>query len=194
MAPCRKALELGLPAGRQPAIEATLAARLSALERWEEVVEVYRGAVSRRPADGLARSVSERRSCTCRDRAADAEPELREAIRLRPDDAEAQVLLGDRPRAARTRGGRRGRVRAGPASGCDRSRPPPGGAPAYDAARVAARGGRSRSALARVLQPGRDPVDAQRHQIAHRVALGSRRRARGGAAASLTCTKLMGST
>jgi Flp pilus assembly protein TadD len=29
------------------------------------------------------------------DRAAEAEPELREAIRLRPDDAEAQVLLGD---------------------------------------------------------------------------------------------------
>jgi Flp pilus assembly protein TadD len=29
------------------------------------------------------------------DRAAEAEPELREAARLRPEDAEAQVLLGD---------------------------------------------------------------------------------------------------
>jgi tetratricopeptide (TPR) repeat protein len=95
MAPCRKALELGLPAGRQPAIEATLAARLSALERWEEVVEVYRGAVSRRPADGLARIRLGAALLHMQDRAEDAEPELREAIRLRPDDPEAQVLLGD---------------------------------------------------------------------------------------------------
>ena len=95
VAPCRKALELGLPVTRQPAIEATLAARLSALERWDEVVEVYRGAVSRRPADGLARIRLGAALLHMQDRAADAEPELREAARLRPDDAEAQVLLGD---------------------------------------------------------------------------------------------------
>lgn len=95
VAPCRKALELGLPAGRQPAIEATLAARLSSLERWDEVVEVYRGAVSRRPGDGQARIRLGAALLHMQDRAAEAEPELREAIRLRPDDAEPQVLLGD---------------------------------------------------------------------------------------------------
>jgi tetratricopeptide (TPR) repeat protein len=94
VAPCRKALE---PARRRAAARdrATLAARLSALERWEDVVEVYRGAVSRRPADGLARIRLGAALLHMQDRAADAEPELREAIRLRPDDAEAQVLLGD---------------------------------------------------------------------------------------------------
>ena len=95
MAPCRKALELGLPVTRQPAIEATLASRLSSLERWDEVVEVYRGAVARRPADGVARIRLGAALLHMQDRAADAEPELREAARLRPDDAEAQVLLGD---------------------------------------------------------------------------------------------------
>ena len=95
VAPCRKALELGLPAGRQPAIEATLAARLSSLERWDEVVDVYRGAASRRPTDGQARIRLGAALLHMQDRAADAEPELREAVRLRPDDAEAQVLLGD---------------------------------------------------------------------------------------------------
>ncbi|HZM49497.1 MAG TPA: hypothetical protein VFE68_03360 [Vicinamibacteria bacterium] len=95
MAPCRKALELGLPAGRQPAIEATLAARLSSLERWDEVVDVYRGAVSRRPTDGQARIRLGAALLHMQDRAADAEPELREAARLRPEDAEARVLLGN---------------------------------------------------------------------------------------------------
>jgi tetratricopeptide (TPR) repeat protein len=92
---CRRALELGLPAARQPAIEAALAARLSSLDRWDEVVEVYRGAVSRRPADAQARVRLGAALLHMRDRAAEAEPELREAVRLRPADAEAQVLLGN---------------------------------------------------------------------------------------------------
>jgi Flp pilus assembly protein TadD len=95
VAACRRALELGLPATRQPAIEATLASRLSTLERWDEVVEVYRGAVSRRPADGQARIRLGAALLYMQDRAAEAEPELREATRLRPDDAEAHVLLGN---------------------------------------------------------------------------------------------------
>jgi Flp pilus assembly protein TadD len=95
IAPCRKALELGLPVTRQPAIESVLAARLSSLERWDEVVDLYRGAVSRRPTDGEARLRLGAALLHMQDRAADAEPELREAARLRPDDPEAQVLLGD---------------------------------------------------------------------------------------------------
>jgi tetratricopeptide (TPR) repeat protein len=95
VAACREALELGLPPARQPAIEATLASRLSSLERWDEIVEVYRGAVSRRPADGQARIRLGAALLHMQDRAADAEPELREAIRLRRNDAEAHVLLGD---------------------------------------------------------------------------------------------------
>lgn len=94
MAACRKALELGLPPARQPAIEATLASRLSSLERGDEIVEVYRGAVSRRPADGQARIRLGAALLHMQDRAADAEPELRQAVRLRPEDAEAQALLG----------------------------------------------------------------------------------------------------
>jgi Flp pilus assembly protein TadD len=95
LAPCRKALELGLPVTRQPAIEATLAARLSSLQKWDEVLDVYRGAVSRRPADGEARLRLGAALLHMQDRAAEAEPELREAIRLRPEDPEPQVLLGD---------------------------------------------------------------------------------------------------
>jgi tetratricopeptide (TPR) repeat protein len=95
VAACRKALELGLPPARQPAIEATLASRLSSLERWDEIVEVYRGAVSRRPADGQARIRLGAALLHMQDRAAEAEPELREAVRLRSADAEAQALLGN---------------------------------------------------------------------------------------------------
>ena len=95
VAACRSALELGLPAARQPAIEATLASRLSTLERWGEVIDVYRGAVSRRPADGQARIRLGAVLLHMQDRAAEAEPELREATRLRPADAEAHALLGN---------------------------------------------------------------------------------------------------
>jgi tetratricopeptide (TPR) repeat protein len=91
---CRRALELGLPAPRQPAVEATLASRLAALERWDDVIAVYRGAVSRRPADAAVRLRLGAALLHMQDRAADAEPELREAIRLAPDDPEAHVLLG----------------------------------------------------------------------------------------------------
>ena len=95
LAACRQALELGLPPARQPAIEATLASRLSSLDRWDEVIDVYRGAVSRRPADGQARIRLGAALLHMQDRAAEAEPELREATRLRPDDAEAHILLGN---------------------------------------------------------------------------------------------------
>ena len=95
VAACRRALELGLPAARQPAIEATLGARLAALGRGDDVVEVYRGAVSRRPADGEAHLRLGAALLHMQGRAAEAEPTLREAIRLRPEDAEAQALLGN---------------------------------------------------------------------------------------------------
>jgi cytochrome c-type biogenesis protein CcmH/NrfG len=95
IAACRRALELGLPPSRQPAVEATLASRLADLQRWDEVAEVYRGAVARRPADGLARLRLGAALLHMQDRASEAEPALREAVRLRPEDAEAQVLLGE---------------------------------------------------------------------------------------------------
>jgi tetratricopeptide (TPR) repeat protein len=95
VAACRRALELGVPPARQPAIEAALAARLASLERWDEVVEVYRGAVSRRPGDAQVRIRLGAALLHMQDRAAEAEPELREAVRLRPSDAEAQALLGN---------------------------------------------------------------------------------------------------
>jgi tetratricopeptide (TPR) repeat protein len=92
---CRHALELGLPAARQAAIEAALASRLGALDRWDDVVEVYRGAVARRPTDGEARLRLGTALLHMEDRAKEAEPELREAARLLPGDAEARVLLGN---------------------------------------------------------------------------------------------------
>jgi tetratricopeptide (TPR) repeat protein len=92
---CRRALELGLPSARQPAIEAALASRLASLERWDDVVEVYRGAASRRPGDAQARVRLGAALLHMQDRAAEAETELREAVRLRPEDAEAQALLGN---------------------------------------------------------------------------------------------------
>ncbi len=90
---CRRALDLGLPAARQPAIEAVLAGRLADLARWDEVVDVYRGAVARRPADAEARLRLGSALLQMLDRAAEAEPELREATRLRPADPEGHVLL-----------------------------------------------------------------------------------------------------
>jgi len=95
IAACRRALELGLPPARQPAVEATLASRLAQLQHWDDVAEVYRGAVARRPADPQARLRLGAALLHMQDRAAEAEPALREAVRLRPDDAEAQVLLGE---------------------------------------------------------------------------------------------------
>ena len=51
--------------------------------------------MSRRPADAAVRVRLGAALLHMQDRAAEAEPELREAIRLRPDDAEAHVLLGN---------------------------------------------------------------------------------------------------
>jgi tetratricopeptide (TPR) repeat protein len=92
---CRHALELGLPAARQGVVEAVLASRLAVLDRWDDVVEVYRGAVARRPDDGEARLRLGAALLHMEDRAAEAEPELREAARLRPQDAEVRALLGN---------------------------------------------------------------------------------------------------
>ncbi|HUG54543.1 MAG TPA: tetratricopeptide repeat protein [Vicinamibacteria bacterium] len=93
-AACRRALELGLPPARQPAIEALLAARLAGEERWDDVVEVYRAAVGRRPEDGEARLRLGAALLHMKGQVAEAEVALREAVRLRPEDAEARVALG----------------------------------------------------------------------------------------------------
>jgi tetratricopeptide (TPR) repeat protein len=72
-----------------------LAAQLAALQRWDEVVDTYRAAVGRRPADAQARLRLGVALLHMRDRPAEAEPELREAVRLQPADAVAQALLGN---------------------------------------------------------------------------------------------------
>ena len=103
-------------------VEATLASRLAALERWDEVVEVYRGAVSRRPADGPARIRLGAALLHMQDRAAEAEPELHEAVRLRPEDAEARVLLGNALALLGRPADAVGRLRAGAPSRSHRAR------------------------------------------------------------------------
>lgn len=75
-------------------VEAVLASRLAGLARWDEVIDVYRGAVVRRPEDGEARLRLGAALVHMEDRAAEAEPELREAVRLLPEDAEARAVLG----------------------------------------------------------------------------------------------------
>jgi tetratricopeptide (TPR) repeat protein len=94
IASCRAALRLGLSPAREALVEVTLANALAALGRWDEVIAVYREAVRRRPADGLAQLRLGLALVHGVDRPAEAEGALREAVRLRPADAEAWAGLG----------------------------------------------------------------------------------------------------
>lgn len=58
-------------------------------------MDVYRGAVARRPADGSVRLRLGTALLHMQDRAAEAEPELRAAVRLGPTDPEARATLGN---------------------------------------------------------------------------------------------------
>lgn len=91
---CRQALSLGQPEAREALVRQALATKLAALERWSEVVDVYRDAAGRRPRDpevlfGLGRALLH-----IAGQADEAEAALRESLRLRPQHAAAWVELG----------------------------------------------------------------------------------------------------
>jgi tetratricopeptide (TPR) repeat protein len=91
--PCRRALTMDLSPERRSVVEGTLAARLGRLDRWDEVVEVYREGARRRPEDGIARLRLGTALLHAGAKPAEAEVELRHARRLRPQDADAAGQL-----------------------------------------------------------------------------------------------------
>ena len=139
IAACRHALDLGLAPARASRVEITLAARLGALGRWSEAVEVHRRAVAQRPADAEAHRRLGAAFLHGLGRPADAEAALRDALRLGSNEARtwgdlalALVALG---RAAEA-------VSAfDTATGLDRGYldARPGSRAAYDAARAGKR-------------------------------------------------------
>ena len=84
---CRRALDLGLQPARASRVELTLGARLGALGRWEEAVDVHRRAVARRPGEAEAHRRLGAALLHGLGRPADAEVALREAIRLGAGEA-----------------------------------------------------------------------------------------------------------
>jgi tetratricopeptide (TPR) repeat protein len=71
-----------------------LAVKLAGLRRWEEAVEVYRGAVRARPGDDDAQERLGHALLHLLGRPEEAVGPLQEAIRLRPDRASAHAELG----------------------------------------------------------------------------------------------------
>jgi len=94
IAACRRALELGLAPGRSAHVEQVLSARLGGLGRWEEAAEVHRRAIARRPAEAEPHRRLGAVLLHGLGRPRDAEPELREALRLGSAEARTPGDLG----------------------------------------------------------------------------------------------------
>jgi Flp pilus assembly protein TadD len=93
---CRQALALALgqPASREAMVRQALARKLAALDRWAEVVSLYRDAARRRPLDPEVQLLLGRALLHTGGAPAEAEAALRESLRLRPGRADALVDLG----------------------------------------------------------------------------------------------------
>jgi tetratricopeptide (TPR) repeat protein len=87
VAACRRALELGLPAGRAAHVEQLLSARLGGLGRWAEAADVHRAAIARRPADPEPHRRLGAALLHGLGQPAEAEREFREALRLGAGEA-----------------------------------------------------------------------------------------------------------
>ena len=94
IAACRQALALGQPAAREAVVRQALARKLAALDRWAEVVALYRDAAGRRPLDPDVQLQLGRALLHTGGAPAEAEAALRESLRLRPGHADALVELG----------------------------------------------------------------------------------------------------
>ena len=95
VAACRSALALGLGPSRAASVRQLLAFRLASLDRWDEVVAVYREAARLRPGDADAQLRLGSALLLAADQPEEALEPLREAFRLRPTDPRPHVLLGD---------------------------------------------------------------------------------------------------
>jgi tetratricopeptide (TPR) repeat protein len=91
---CRGALGLGLRRERAAAVRQLLALKLVSLERWDELVELYREEVERDPGDPEAQLRLGAARLYGGDEPEAALGPLQEAIRLRPDDTRARLALG----------------------------------------------------------------------------------------------------
>ena len=91
---CRRALALGLPAGRAAALRRVLAVKLADLQRWDEVIEVYRQGAEASPADPEAWRRLGSALLHLAGRPAEAVAPLQAAIGRRPGDPLAQAELG----------------------------------------------------------------------------------------------------
>jgi len=91
---CRRALVLGLRRDRATTVNLVLGLHLAALQRWDEVVAVYREAVRLSPHNAVAHWRLGDALLYGLGRPAEALAPLREATRLDPDLAGAYVSLG----------------------------------------------------------------------------------------------------
>ena len=94
IAACRAALALGLSARRAGVVRDVLAAKLAALERWEEVVAVYREAAAEPGAAAETYVRLGRALLHGVGRPEEALPWLRDAARLAPADPDPWGVLG----------------------------------------------------------------------------------------------------
>lgn len=91
---CRAALAAGLSDERAARAQLLLARDLVALERWEEALVAYVEALRLRPGDSDAARRVGTTLLYGLDRPGDAEPYLRQALALRPEDAGTHADLG----------------------------------------------------------------------------------------------------
>jgi len=94
VAACRSALALGIGPARRGPVRELLGRQLVALERWDELAELFRDAVRQDPADAVAWQRLGAALLFTLDAPAEALGALQEAVRLAPRDAAARVTLG----------------------------------------------------------------------------------------------------
>lgn len=93
LAACHRAIDLGLGPERLGPVRQIVARRLAALDRWEELVEHFRGDVAMHPLDAEMRQKLGSTLLFALGRPQEAVVELAEAVRLAPDSALARALL-----------------------------------------------------------------------------------------------------
>jgi tetratricopeptide (TPR) repeat protein len=91
---CKGALALGIHGERAVFVRRILARRLASLERWSELVELYREEVARLPLDPASHLRLGQAVLFGLGQAEAAEPSLREAARLEPSAAWTWAALG----------------------------------------------------------------------------------------------------
>ena len=91
---CRAALRLGIGPARRAPVRELLARHLAALERWDELADLFRDGVRQDPADAAAWQRLGATLLFALGAPAEAVAALQEAVRLAPGDPAARVALG----------------------------------------------------------------------------------------------------